>query len=99
MSAHDYRIVRPDWARDERGPASDVIAVEHVHDHGLCLVDSTTLSYSLAELSAACLEHDRICEFATTGVPNTIRACMPPLCLRPEGHEGMHTNIAREVPE
>lgn len=59
----NYRLVRPDWAYDAHGPASDVIALEHVRpgrEHR-CLVLSTTLEISVGDLPALIARHESEC--------------------------------------
>lgn len=57
-----YRIVPADWALNADGPATDVIALEHVKDDGtLCLVFSTTLGIDLSEAQLCAIEHEKGC--------------------------------------
>lgn len=55
-----YRVVGAPWAVDAAGqPSGDVVALEHEHPGGRCLVESTTLGLTLEQLQAAIDAHER----------------------------------------
>lgn len=69
VSLDDYQVVIADWALREEGSPGDVIALEHKRLDGLCLVYSTTLGLTAAEIKDMCLYHEKKCEHARSQQP------------------------------
>lgn len=60
----EYRVVGAPWALGASSyPAGDVVALEHVHEDGICLVWSTTLGMSLDAIIVASDTHEINCRY------------------------------------